>query len=318
MSVVVPVRNEAENLLELYQRLSTVLPGLTADYEIVFVNDGSSDTSLEILEKLHFEDRHVAVIDLSRNFGHQAALTAGLDHVRGEAVVCMDADLQDPPEVVPQLVARWREGWDVVYAIRRKRKEGFIKRLAYAVFYRLLGRIADVEVPIEAGDFGLMDRRAVSEIRAMREHGRFLRGLRAWVGFNQTGVEYDRGRRFAGDVQYTWLKLFRLAVDGLCAFSAVPLRLATVLGLVVSAVSFAAVVLVLYLKLFTQSAIPGWAATVIPILFLGGVQLLTVGILGEYIARIFDEVKHRPPYIVKRSLGVRATTPQAGETIGRS
>ncbi len=310
LSVVVPVCNEAENLPELYRRLTAVLPDLAADYEIVFVNDGSRDNSLEILDKFHFENSRVAVIDLSRNFGHQAALTAGLDHACGEVVVCMDADLQDPPEVLPQLVARWSEGWDVVYAVRRNRKEGVAKRLAYAVFYRLLGRIADVEIPMEAGDFGLMDRKAVAEIRAMRERGRYLRGLRAWVGFSQTGVEYERDRRFAGDVQYTWLKLLRLAVDGVCAFSVLPLRLATILGLMVSALSFVSIVVAFYWKVFTTLAIPGWATTVIAILFLGGVQLLTVGILGEYVARIFEEVKQRPPYIVKRALGVRATTPE--------
>jgi len=248
--------------------------------------------------RLHADDPVVKVINLSRNFGHQAAITAGLDYSKGDVVVCMDGDLQDPPEIIPTLLARWRDGNDVVYAVRRVRKEGFIKRACYAAFYRLLRSFSKVSIPLDAGDFSLMDRRVVDCLNNLPERSRFIRGLRTWIGFRQTGVEYEREKRFAGTTKYTWAKLIKLAENGLLSFSAIPLRIATAFGFVISFLSLFAIVLVLYFKLFTDAAIPGWAATVIPILFLGGIQLLSVGILGEYIAQIFDEVKQRPVYLV--------------------
>jgi glycosyltransferase involved in cell wall biosynthesis len=300
LSVVIPIYNEQATLSELYQRLTHVLSENPAElaYEIVFVNDGSTDGSVQILRELHADDRAVKVVNLSRNFGHQAALTAGLDYAKGDAVICMDGDVQDPPEIIPTLVARWRDGNDVVYAVRKLRKEGFVKRGCYTAFYRLLRRLSMVSIPLDAGDFALMDRRVVDCLKALPERSRFIRGLRSWVGFRQTGVEYEREKRFAGVPKYTWSKLVHLAVNGLLSFSALPLRMATAVGFMVSFCSLLGIIVALYLKLFTDLAIPGWAATVIPILVLGGIQLLSIGILGEYIAQIYDEVKQRPLYVV--------------------
>jgi polyisoprenyl-phosphate glycosyltransferase len=300
LSVVIPIYNEQATLSELYRRLTRVLSENLAElaYEIVFVNDGSTDGSIQILSELHADDPAVKVVNLSRNFGHQAALTAGLDYTKGDVVICMDGDVQDPPEIIPTLVARWRDGNDVVYAVRKLRKEGFIKRGCYAAFYRLLRRLSMVSIPLDAGDFALMDRRVVDCLKALPERSRFIRGLRTWVGFRQAAVEYEREKRFAGVPKYTWSKLVHLAVNGLLSFSALPLRMATAVGFMISFCSLLGIIVALYLKLFTDLAIPGWTATVIPILVLGGIQLLSIGILGEYIAQIFDEVKQRPLYII--------------------
>ena len=311
LSVVIPIYNEQATLSELYRRLTHVLSENLAElaYEIVFVNDGSTDGSIQILSELHADDPAVKVVNLSRNFGHQAALTAGLDYAKGDAVICMDGDVQDPPEIIPTLVARWRDGNDVVYAVRKLRKEGFIKRGCYAAFYRLLRRLSMVSIPLDAGDFALMDRRVVDCLKALPERSRFIRGLRTWVGFRQAGVEYEREKRFAGVPKYTWSKLVHLAVNGLLSFSALPLRMATAVGFMISFCSLLGIIVALYLKLFTDLAIPGWTATVIPILVLGGIQLLSIGILGEYIAQIFDEVKQRPLYIVDGILDSERDSP---------
>ena len=311
LSVVIPIYNEQATLSELYRRLMHVLSENLAElaYEIVFVNDGSTDGSIQILSELHADDPAVKVMNLSRNFGHQAALTAGLDYAKGDAVICMDGDVQDPPEIIPTLVARWRDGNDVVYAVRKLRKEGFIKRGCYAAFYRLLRRLSMVSIPLDAGDFALMDRRVVDCLKALPERSRFIRGLRTWVGFRQTGVEYEREKRFAGTPKYTWPKLVHLAVSGLLSFSALPLRMATAVGFMISFCSLLGIIVALYLKLFTDQAIPGWTATVIPMLVLGGIQLLSIGILGEYIAQIFDEVKRRPLYLVDGVLDSERDSP---------
>jgi glycosyltransferase involved in cell wall biosynthesis len=311
LSIVIPIYNEQATLLELYRRLTHVLSQNLAElaYEIVFVNDGSTDGSIQMLIELHADDPAVKVVNLSRNFGHQAAITAGLDYAKGDAVICMDGDVQDPPEFIPTLVARWRDGNDVVYAVRKLRKEGFIKRGCYAAFYRLLRRLSMVSIPLDAGDFALMDRRVVDCLKALPERSRFIRGLRTWIGFRQTGVEYEREKRFAGTPKYTWPKLVNLAVNGLLSFSALPLRMATAFGFMISFCSLLGIILALYLKLFTDQAIPGWTATVIPILILGGIQLLSIGILGEYIAQIFDEVKHRPLYLVDGILDSERDSP---------
>lgn len=311
LSVVIPIYNEQATLSELYRRLTQVLCENLAElaYEIVFVNDGSSDGSIQILSRLHADDPVVKVVNLSRNFGHQAALTAGLDYAKGDAVICMDGDVQDPPEIIPTLVARWRDGNDVVYAVRKLRKEGFIKRGCYAAFYRLLRRLSMVSIPLDAGDFALMDRRVVDCLKTLPERSRFIRGLRTWVGFRQTGVEYEREKRYAGTPKYTWPKLVRLAVNGLLSFSALPLRMATAVGFMISFCSLLGIIVALYLKLFTDQAIPGWTATVIPMLVLGGIQLLSIGILGEYIAQIFDEVKRRPLYLVDGVLDSERDSP---------
>jgi polyisoprenyl-phosphate glycosyltransferase len=311
LSVVIPIYNEQATLAELYRRLTHVLSENLAElaYEIVFVNDGSTDGSIQILSELYADDPTVKVVNLSRNFGHQAALTAGLDYANGDAVVCMDGDVQDPPEIIPTLVERWRNGNDVVYAVRKLRKEGLIKRGCYAAFYRLLRRLSMVSIPLNAGDFALMDRRVVDCLKALPERSRFIRGLRTWVGFRQAAVEYEREKRFAGVPKYTWSKLVHLAVNGLLSFSALPLRMATAVGFMISFFSLLGIIVALYLRLFTDLAIPGWTTTVIPILVLGGIQLLSIGILGEYIAQIFDEVKQRPLYLVDRILDSERDSP---------
>lgn len=317
LSVIIPVFNEQATLPELYRRLTAILVRHAPEYEVIFVNDGSTDDTWNVVSEWHLIDSRVTAIDLSRNFGHQAAIAAGLRYARGRMVVCMDGDLQDPPELIPELIARFEEGWDVVYAVRTQRKETLLKRTAYRAFYRILRRCAEIRIPTDSGDFALMGCHVVQLINAMPERHRFVRGLRAWVGFRQVGVEYARDARFAGEAQYTWRSLLRLALDGVFSFSAVPLRLATVLGLLVSALSFVGVGVVLWLKLAMRGIVPGWAATVIPILFLGGVQLLTIGILGEYVGRIFDEVKQRPAYIVKTELTVRRSQPAHVESGAR-
>jgi len=303
ISVVVPMLNEAENLAALYARLTAVLSSLQLPYEVITVDDGSTDGTYEGLCSLHAQDPRLKCIRLARNFGHQAALTAALAHAAGQAVIVMDADLQDPPEVIPELLDRWHEGYDVVYAIRRHRKEPLAKRLAYALFYRLLHRVAAVEVPLDAGDFCLMDRRVVEQLNALPERNRFVRGLRTWVGFRQTGVEYERQARQGGRSQYSFWKLVRLAVDGLVSFSYVPLRVASTLGFVVSLGSLLAGLYYLALRLAGHREPAGFAGIIISVLFLGGMQLVTIGIMGEYVGRIFDEVKHRPIYIVSEKEG---------------
>jgi glycosyltransferase involved in cell wall biosynthesis len=318
LSVVVPVYNEAGTIPELYRRLSRQLREITSRYEIVFIDDGSSDPSLPTLLQLHDRDPHVRIVSFTRNFGHQPALTAGLEHASGQAVVCLDGDLQDPPEVIGDLVEKWREGFEVVYAIRRKRKESVFKRAMYRIFYSVQARLANIPIPMDSGDFALLDRRIVDILNRLPERSRFLRGLRAWAGLRQTGIEYERESRFAGRPKYTFTRLMRLALDGLFSFSGFPLRLVSLIGATTSLLSVTGVGVVLYFRLFTDRSIPGWAATVIPVLVLGGVQLLALGILGEYVLRIFEEVKGRPVYLVDRRIGFEvdpAAAPHADEVV---
>jgi dolichol-phosphate mannosyltransferase len=300
ISVVVPVFNEADNLPELYRRLSEVLARDTDAYELIFVDDGSRDESLELLRRYAHHDRHVVVIELARNFGHQVAISAGLDHARGQGVAVMDADLQDPPEVLPQFIAKWREGHDVVYAIREQRKEGLIKRSAYAAFYRLLQRVAQIEIPLDAGDFCIMDRRVVDLLAGMPERNRFVRGIRSWVGLSQVGLAYERQARHAGQPKYTFTRLMYLALDGLVSFSVLPLRIISVMGLIVSAISILLAIAYTIQKLTIGLSPPGFATLTVAIFFLTGIQLITIGMIGEYVGRIFDEVKRRPLYVVRQ------------------
>ncbi len=306
VSVVLPLLNEEATLPTLYARLTEVLTSLEISYELIMVDDGSTDRTAELLRQLRRDDARLKFIRLARNFGHQAAITAGLTHARGEAVIVMDADLQDPPEVIPELLARWNDGFEVVYAIRRNRKEPPPKRLAYTLFYRLLNRVASLDIPADAGDFCLMDRQVVDQLNALPERNRFLRGLRSWVGFRQTGIEYDRQARQAGRTKYGFWKLVRLAVDGLVSFSYLPLRVASGVGLVASLVSLPVGLYYLILRLLGHREPAGFAAIVISVLFLGGVQLITIGIMGEYVGRIFDEVKNRPVYIALEKEGFDA------------
>ncbi len=310
LSVVVPVFNEEQNIPELYRRLVAVLEGCVASFEVVFVDDGSRDGSWTLVRELAAGDRRVRGLRFSRNFGHQMAFAAGLEHARGEAVVIMDADLQDPPEVIPELLARFREGWEVVYAVRRARHgESAFKLYTAKLFYRVLKRITPVDIPLDTGDFRLMGRRAVEAFRRLGERHRFTRGLVAWLGFRQTGVLYDRAARHAGDTKYPLRKMMRFAIDAITSFSHVPLQLATWMGFGVSALAFAYILVVLALKVVGISW-PGYTSLMAAILFLGGVQLVMIGLLGEYLGRVYDEVKHRPLYLIQEQVG--AAVPDEG------
>lgn len=300
LSVVIPVFNETENLPALHARLSAVLQTAGLVYEIIFVDDGSRDRSVALLQELAASDPTLVIVELARNFGHQVAISAGLDHSRGRAVIIMDADLQDPPEVLPQFIAKWQEGHDVVYAIREQRKEGWFKRSAYAMFYRLLQRVAHIEIPLDAGDFCIMDRRVVDLLNGMPERNRFVRGIRSWVGLNQIGLAYERQARNAGKPKYTFKRLVYLALDGLVSFSYVPLRVITMLGFSISLLSILLAVFYSVKKLLYGLNPPGFATIVVSIFFLAGIQLIMMGVIGEYVGRIFDEVKRRPLYVVRR------------------
>jgi dolichol-phosphate mannosyltransferase len=299
LSVVIPIYNEEDNLPRLYERLIAALDPIGLAYEIVFVDDGSRDGSLTYLHALAASDPRVLVVELARNFGHQVAISAGLDHSRGQGVIVMDADLQDPPEVLPEFIAKWREGYDVVYAIRRQRKEGWLKRGAYALFYRCLQRVANIEIPLDAGDFCIMDRRVVDVLSGMPERNRFVRGIRSWVGLNQVGLAYERHTRHAGQPKYTFTRLVYLALDGLVSFSYIPLRAITMLGFGVSLISIVLAVFYTIQKLTIGLNPPGFATLIVALFFLSGIQLITMGVIGEYIGRIFEEVKQRPLYVVR-------------------
>ncbi|WP_309743738.1 MULTISPECIES: glycosyltransferase family 2 protein [unclassified Chamaesiphon] len=296
-SLVIPIYNEESTIPALYQRVSAVMDGLDDTSELILVNDGSQDRTLELLRALHERDSRVVYLSLARNFGHQIAVTAGLNYVRGKAIIVLDGDLQDPPELIPDLLALWQQGYQVVYAQRTKRvREGWFKRLCAFAFYRVLKHLADVEIPTDTGDFCLMDRQVVDLLNQMPERNRYLRGLRAWVGFKQIALEFDRDSRFAGEVKYTFAKSLGLAINGLVSFSSVPLRLSTYLGLFSAVLAIVMAILVLYWRVFTNSTLTGFATIAIAIFFLGAVQLISIGILGEYIGRIYEEVKHRPLY----------------------
>lgn len=298
VSVVIPVFNEEENLPVLINRLENVLSEFRA-YEVIFVNDGSQDSSLEILQVNCKRNPSLKVVNFSRNFGHQAAISSGLEYSRGDCVIVMDGDLQDPPEVLPEFIAKWQEGYDVVYAIRKKRKENIFKRSAYFVFYRLMKKVSDIDIPLDSGDFSVMDRKIVDRLNALPERNRFVRGIRSWLGFRQTGLAYERSKRFAGKPKFTFSKLLKLAYDGLISFSHKPLSLASHLGMFITVSSFVAIIVLIVMKIFVGIPLLGWTSTVVVILFIGGIQLMVLGILGEYIGRIFDEVKNRPEYVVK-------------------
>jgi dolichol-phosphate mannosyltransferase len=303
VSVVVPIYNEEANLPVLVDRLGRALASCGADYEVIFVDDGSRDRSRELLREFSTHDSRLKLVGLSRNFGHQVAISCGIDFTSGDAVVVMDGDLQDPPEVLPDLIARWREGYDVVFAVRQKRKESVFKRAAYKAFYWLLRRVSYLDIPLDSGDFSLMDRRVVDVLKRMPERNRFVRGLRTWVGLRQTGLEYARAARHAGHSKYTFTKLVRLAFDGLVSYSFVPLRFVSNLGLVVSLSALAYMGYLLLARLLDDQVIQGWTSTVVIVLFLGGIQLLSLGIIGEYVGRVFDEVKQRPHYVVGELTG---------------
>lgn len=313
ISVVIPIFNEEENLPLLTERLSAVLQRYSA-YEIIYVNDGSKDRSVEIIKEQAKSNPSVKLVSLSRNFGHQEAITSGLEHSTGDAVIVMDGDLQDPPEVLPQFVDKWQEGFDVVYAIRQKRKEIIFKRLAYMAFYRLMRYLANIDIPLDSGDFSLMDRKVVDLLNQIPEKNRFVRGIRAWLGFRQVGLAYERDARHAGKPKFTLGKLFLLAYNGITAFSTRPVKMASYLGLFFTFVSFIGMMWILYHKLVLHTeVIQGWASTIFVVFFMSGVQLIIMGIQGEYIGRIFTEVKNRPNYIVGETLGFSEQTHNSKE-----
>ncbi|MBN3963421.1 glycosyltransferase family 2 protein [Nostoc sp. NMS8] len=304
-SFIVPIYNEEEIIPELYRRLSAVMNRLDGLVELILIDDGSRDRSLQLLRDLHQKDPRICYLSFARNFGHQIAVTAGLNFVRGQVIVILDADLQDPPELIPDMVEKWRQGYQVVYAQRTQRlQEGWFKRLTAYSFYRLLKKLADVEIPTDTGDFCLMDRQIVNILNSMPERTRYIRGLRSWVGFQQTAIRFERDPRFAGEVKYTFSKSLALAINGLVSFSIVPLRLSTYLGLVAAAAAILMALLVLYWRLFVpHSPLTGFTIILMAIFFLGSVQLVSVGILGEYIGRIYEEVKARPLYTLAEVAG---------------
>ncbi len=305
-SVVVPVYNEELVVNETYRRLKNVMESTGEPYEIIFVNDGSRDGTREIVTGLCRQDKNVKLIDLSRNFGHQLAITAGMDNASGQAVIVIDADLQDPPEVIIEMIKKWKEGYDVVYGKRIKRKgETFFKRFTAKLFYRLLKGIADVDVPQDVGDFRLIDRKVCDALKLLPERNRYVRGLISWLGFRQTGVEFVRDERFAGESKYPLKKMIKFAMDAITSFSYRPVKIATYVGTVISAASFIYLIVVVIQKLFTRTTVPGWASIVAINLFFNGIILIMLGIIGEYIGRIYDESKRRPLYIIREKIGFK-------------
>jgi dolichol-phosphate mannosyltransferase len=315
VSIVSPIYNEAECLPLFRERLAAVLEGIGCPYEVVLVNDGSNDATAGLIDSYHHTDSRWRGLHLARNFGHQAAITAGLDAARGDAVIVMDSDLQDAPEAIPALLEKWREGYQVVYAIRTDRKEAAWKRAAYKTFYRLLSAISDTPIPVDSGDFSLMDRAVVEALKGLPERRRFVRGLRSWVGFKQIGIPIERGARIAGEVKYSRKKLFGLASDGLFSFSWIPLRLLTLSGVAAVLVSLVYLAVIVVLRLLGTFDVPGWTTVVFLLVCFGGMQLLGLGLVGEYVGRMYDEVKGRPVYLVASRSG---DGPTEDETHSRS
>ncbi len=304
LSVAIPVHNEETVLPELLRRLRSVLDGLEGGpHEIVFVDDGSGDGTFRILHEAAQEDPRILAVSLSRNFGHQAALSAALDHVTGDAAVVMDGDLQDVPEVIPQFVERYLQGYDVVYAQRIRRKEPWPLRLCYFVFYRMMSLLSDTHLPLDAGDFGLVSRRVIDQLHGMPEHHRYLRGLRSWVGFRQTGIPVERAERHSGKSKYSLMGLMKLAAEGIFAFSIVPIRAAALLGVIVIALSVAYALYSVYAKIFLQKSPQGFTALIVAVTFLSGAILFFLGVIGEYVGRIYEETKGRPLYVIGRISG---------------
>jgi len=305
-SVIAPVYNEEPVLPALYERIHQVMEGVGEPWELVLVDDGSRDHSAAVIAELHQKDGRVKGLSFSRNFGFQEAVTAGMDYAQGQAVILTDADLQDPPEVIPEMIAKWREGYDVVYGVRSEREgETWFKLVTAKLFYRLIHRITSVNIPLDTGDFRLMDRRVVEALGSMRERNRFLRGMVPWVGFRQTGVHFKRAPRYAGEAKYSSVRrMVKFAMNAITSFSYVPLQLATFLGFIIAGLAGLAILMVVLLRLFgPHDPLVGQATTLVAVLFLGGVQLISLGIIGEYLGRIYDEVKGRPLYLIQQKWG---------------
>lgn len=307
VSVVIPLYNEEPNIDHLFERLVSALDCLNTRYEIVCVNDGSKDNTLGRLVEHHHRNPLIKVVNLSRNFGKEVALTAAIDHARGAAVVPVDADLQDPPELIEQLVAKWREGYDVIYATRRSRRgESWIKRFTADAFYRVIARISRVSIPRNTGDFRLIDRRVVTALKRMPERTRFMKGLFAWVGFKQTSLVYDRPQRYKGTTKWNYWRLWNFAVDGITSLSALPLKVWSYVGVILSLTAFVYAALLIIRTLLLGIDVPGYASLMVVVLLMGGIQLLTLGIIGEYLGRVYEEVKERPLYLVRETYGFKA------------
>ncbi len=304
LSVAIPIHNEESALPELLRRLRVVLDNVPGGpHEIVFVDDGSTDRTFEMLAEAAEEDERIVVLSLSRNFGHQASITAGLDHATGDAAVVMDGDLQDVPEEIPRFVEKFQQGYDVVYAQRVRRKEPLALRICYFVFYRMIAKLSDIRLPLDSGDFGLMSRRVVDQVKKMPEHHRYLRGMRSWVGFRQTGIEVERAERHSGKSKYSVMGLIKLAFDGIFAFSIVPIRAAALFGAFVMFLSSLYVIYSIYVKIFLQKSPQGFTALLVAMTFFSGIVLFFLGVIGEYVGRIYEETKARPEYIVGRTVG---------------
>ncbi len=296
ISIIIPVLNEEENIPILYERIGKNLKGFK--YEIIFVNDGSDDRSEEIIEKIIVKDKNIKLINLSRNFGHQIAISCGIDHAIGDAAIIIDADLQDPPEVIPKMIKKWQEGFDVVYAVRKAREgESIFKKLTASIFYRLMRTLSGTKIPLDTGDFRLISRKVILVLRRTREYQRFMRGLISWVGFSQVGIEFVRDKRLSGKTKYPLFSMIKFALDGILSFSLMPLRIVSIMGVVTVAVLLLLIIYSVYRTVIGQT-VPGWASTTVIILFLGSIQLISVGIIGEYLGRVYEEVKKRPLYIV--------------------
>lgn len=301
-SIVAPIYNEIDNIPELHRRVSEVMDATGETWELVLVDDGSTDGSTDAIRELAGQDERVRPVIFARNFGHQVAITAGWDYARGDAVIIIDADLQDPPGVINDMIAKWREGFEVVYAVRAEREgESWFKRMTASLFYRIIYRITDVKIPLDTGDFRLMDRKVVNILKTMHERHRFPRGMSAWVGFKQVGVKYRRAARHAGVTKYPFKKMLKLALNAITGFSYFPLQVATYFGFVSAGISILAIPIVIIMRMAGSQAFYGQATTLIAVLFLGGVQLISLGILGEYIGRLYDEAKGRPLYIVREA-----------------
>jgi polyisoprenyl-phosphate glycosyltransferase len=318
-SIVIPVFNESSGIEELFSRMRRVVDSIEESCEVILVNDGSSDNSAELLDNVHERDPRFKVIHFSRNFGHQAAITAGLQYATGNTVTVIDADLQDPPELITSFIAKWRDGFEVVYGVRRSRAgETKLKLWTAKLFYRLVRSITQLDMPVDAGDFRLIDRKVVRAFLSLPERNRYVRGLVSWIGFKQAGIEYDRAQRFSGETHYPFKKMLKLAFDGISSFSFLPLRIATWMGFLSSLAAVGVGAWAIYLHFMTIQTIPGWTSLILVMLFLGGAQLVALGILGEYIGRMFDEVRQRPIYLVSRVTGVTSQNSEDAEGVVRA
>jgi polyisoprenyl-phosphate glycosyltransferase len=304
ISIIIPCFNEQESIPEIYSQLTSVMQQTGEEHEIIFIDDGSTDNSIKILNEIIRTDKRVVALEFSRNFGHQAAICAGLDHADGDAVIMMDADLQHPPHIVPALIERWKEGFDIVYTIRKDSFETtFLKKYTAKFFYKLINTLAKINIPENSADFRLLDKKVVHKLKNFKEKTIFLRGLLSWVGYQKYPIHYNAAPRYAGRSKYTLWKMIKFAFDGIVSFSVFPLHIATICGFMVASFSFIYAVYAIYVKLFTNETMPGWTSVLVAVLFLGGVQLLSLGIIGEYLGRVYEESKGRPTYIIKNFIG---------------